>query len=110
MSKKNYIALCAIAIGKQIISAEQPLPDGVNAEKIKSLLANGSIKEADGEPTATLTGVVTKDGRVVELNKLSAAALKKIAIDLEVAGADQMKKDALIEAITAIEFAVPEEE
>lgn len=75
----------------------EALPDISNTEKVG--------KGITSEATATLTGVVTKDGRVVELNKLSAAALKKIATGLDVAGADQMKKEALVEAITAIEFA-----
>ncbi len=106
--KPIFIALCAIAIGKSIIQPDQQLPDDTPESKIKQLLENGSIKEADGEAVATLTGAVTKDGRVIELNKLSAAALKKLAAELEIAGADQMKKDALVEAITAIEFAVKE--
>jgi hypothetical protein len=108
MSKKMYVALCAIAIGKKIIKPGEQLPADVSDGKIKSLLANQSIEIA--EATATLTGAVTKDGRVVELKKLSAAALKKMAADLEVAGADQMDKPALVEAITAIEFAAPDEE
>lgn len=110
MSNKTYIALCAIAIGKQIIPVGKPLPAEVNPEKIKSLIGNGSIKEADAEATATLAGAVTKDGRVIELNKMSAAVLKKLATDLEISGADQMKKEALVEAIIAIEFAAPKEE
>jgi hypothetical protein len=82
----------------------------VNPAKIKSLLDNNSIEEATEETVATLAGAVTKDGRVIELNKMSAAVLKKLASDLEIAGADQMKKEALVEAITAIEFAAPAEE
>jgi hypothetical protein len=74
---------------------------------------SNSVKEAEGiegAVTATLTGAVTKDGRVVELNALSVAALKKLATDLEIAGAAQLKKEALVEAITAVEFAAPVEE
>lgn len=105
MSKQIFVALCAIAIGKKIIKPDEQLPAGVSEGKVKSLLANESIKEADD--TSTLAGAVTKDGRVVELKKLSAAALKKLATELEVAGADQMTKEALVEAITAVEFAAP---
>lgn len=75
----------------------QALPDASSTEKV----ADG----VSGEMTATLSGVVTKDGRVVELSALSAAALKKLAADLGVAGAASMKKNALVEAITAVEFA-----
>lgn len=103
MNKLIYVALCAVAIDKKIIEPGKPLPADVSEGKIKSLLANQSIELA--EATATLTGAVTKDGRVVELKKLSAAALKKLATELEVAGADQMTKEALVEAITAVEFA-----
>lgn len=106
MSKQIYVAKCAIAIGKKIIKTGEQLPPDVSEGKIKSLLGNQSIEVA--EATATLTGVVTKDGRVVELNKLSAAALKKLATELDIAGADQMIKEALVEAITAVEFAVEE--
>ena len=73
--------------------------------------ASNSVKEAEGvegASTATLTGAVTKDGRVVELNALSVAALKKLATELEIAGAAQLKKEALVEAITAVEFVVEE--
>lgn len=108
MSKQIFVALCAIAIGKKIIKPGEQLPADVSDGKIKSLLANQSIEI--GEATATLSGAVTKDGRVVELKKLSAAALKKLATELEVAGADQMTKEALVEAITAVEFAAPVEE
>lgn len=184
MSKQIYVALCPVAIGKKIIEIGKPLPADVSDGKIKSLLANDSIKEADaadevdnvadlkeaariealinraielgiphaveiktealeimvadaeaktvadtttitgdgsgqaapdfsnsvkeaeGIATATLTGAVTKDGRVVELNALSVAALKKLATDLEIAGASELKKEALVDAITAVEFAV----
>lgn len=106
MSKQIYVAKCAIAIGKKIVKPGEQLPAEVSEGKIKSLLANQSIEL--GEATATLTGAVTEDGRVVELKKLSAAALKKLATELEVVGADQMTKEALVEAITAVEFAVEE--
>lgn len=106
MSKLIYVALCAVAIGKKIINPGEPLPADVSEGKIQSLLANESIKEADA--TATLAGVVTKDGRVVELNKLKVEELKALATGLEIAGADQMKKEALVTAITAVEFAVAE--
>jgi hypothetical protein len=108
--KKTYIALCAIAIGKQIIQPGKPLPADVNPAKIKSLLDNNSIEEANEETTATLVGAVTKDGRVIELNKLSAAALKKLGTKLEIADAAQLEKDKLVEAILAIEFPVKNEE
>lgn len=109
MSKQIYVTLCAIAIGKSIVNPGDQLPADVSDGKIQSLLANGSI-EPVAEGKATLTGAVDKDGRVVELTKLSAAALKKLATDLEIAGADQMNKTALVEAITAIEFATPAKE
>lgn len=75
----------------------QALPNASNTEHA----ADG----VDGEMTAILTGAVTQDGRVVELKELSAAALKKLAGELGIAGAAQMKKEALVEAITAVEFA-----
>lgn len=106
MSKLIYVALCAVAIGKKIIEPGKPLPADVSEGKIKSLLANESIEEADD--TTTLAGAVTKEERLVELNKLSAAALKKLAAKLEIAGAAQMEKDPLFEAILAVEFAVKE--
>lgn len=80
----------------------QALQDASSSEK----LGDG----IEGDVTATLTGVVTKDGRVVELNALSVAALKKLATGLEISGAAQMKKPSLVTAITAIEFAAPAEE
>lgn len=55
--------------------------------------------------TATLVGGITKDGRIVELKDWKVPDLKKLAIDLEVKNANQLNKGALIEAITAIEFA-----
>lgn len=75
----------------------QSLPDAANTEQV----AEG----VEGEMTATLAGVVTKDGRVVELSALSVAALKKLATDLGITGTSQMKKEVLVDAITAIEFA-----
>lgn len=110
MTQKIYIALCPIAIGKKIVAVDEKLPCDVNKAKIEALLKNGSIKEADSQAAATLTGAVTKDGRVVELKALKVEPLKALAKDLEIAGADQMKKEALVEAITAIEFEAPTQE
>lgn len=108
MSTKNYVAVCAVAVGKKIINPGEPIPSNVPAAKINAWLGNVSIKEGEGESSATLTGAVTKDGRVVELSKLKVEILKTLATDLKVSGVDQMKKEALIEAITAVEFAVEE--
>lgn len=106
MSKQIFIALCAIAIGKKIIKPGEQLPADVSDGKIKSLLANKSIEI--GEATATLAGASTKEERLAGLNKLSAAALKKIAAKLDIAGAAEMDKEPLVEAILAVEFAVKE--
>ena len=103
MSKTTYTALCAIAIGKQIIEIGKPLPADVSAAKIQSLLGNGSIKESDG------ADAVTKADRAIELNKLSAAALKKLGTKLEVPDATQLEKEKLVEAILAVEFPVGSE-
>lgn len=106
MSKQIYVAKCAIAIGKKIVTPGEQLPADVSDGKIKSLLANQSIEVA--EATATLTSAATKEERLVELNKLSAAALKKVGAKLEINGAAQMEKLPLVEAILAIEFPVNE--
>lgn len=143
MSTKNYVAVCAVAVGKKIINPGDPIPSGVVPAKINAWLGNNSIEEADapthtsaaevtgdgsgqslpdvsnteqtaegidGENTAIIKRAVSKDDRVIELNALSAAALKKVAGELNVSGAAQMKKEALVEAITAVEFAVSDEE
>ena len=106
MSKQIFVALCAIAIGKKIIKPGEQLPADVSDGKIKSLLANKSIEI--GEATATLAGASRKEERLAGLNKLSAAALKKIAVKLDIAGAAEMDKEPLVEAILAVEFAVKE--
>jgi hypothetical protein len=108
MSTKNYVAVCAVAVGKKIINPGEPIPNGVAPAKITAWLRNDSIKEADAETTTASKGVATKEERLVELNKLSAAALKKLAAKLEIVGAAQMEKDPLFEAILAVEFAVKE--
>ncbi|OZY84822.1 hypothetical protein CBP51_16810 [Cellvibrio mixtus] len=78
------------------------LPDVSNTEK--------TAEGMGGENTAIIKRAVSKDDRVIELNALSAAALKKVAGELNVSGAAQMKKEALVEAITAVEFAVSDKE
>lgn len=76
------------------------LPDVSNTEQ--------TAEGIGGENAAIIKRAVSKDDRVIELNALSAAALKKVAGELNVSGAAQMKKEALVEAITAVEFAPKE--
>lgn len=47
MSTKKYVAVCAVALGKKVINPGESIPDDVSEGKIKSLLDNESIKEAD---------------------------------------------------------------
>lgn len=83
----------------------------IKTEALEAMVAEAEEKAAaDSQAAATLTGAVTKDGRVVELKALKVEQLKALAKDLEIAGADQMKKEALVEAITAIEFEAPTQE
>lgn len=74
----------------------QTLPDASDSEK--------SAEGIDGEKTAIIKRAVLPEDRAVELNALSAAALKKVAGELNISGAAQMKKEQLVEAIMAIEF------
>jgi hypothetical protein len=56
------------------------------------------------EPNEGLAGAVDYDGRLVELASMKVDQLKPLAKELGIEGADQMKKDVLIEAIADVEF------
>lgn len=79
--KRIYIALCAIAIGKAIVTPPNQLPADVSDAKIKSLLANGSIEEVEAaEPGAEEVERLELERRATELgiaraNEITSAGL-----------------------------------
>ncbi|AQT58719.1 Rho termination factor N-terminal domain-containing protein [Cellvibrio sp. PSBB023] len=102
-AKANTVATNDSVAGTQTITGDgtgQSLPDASNTEQEAEGIA--------GEKTAIIKRAVLPEERSVELGALSAAALKKVAGELKVAGAAQMKKEQLVEAIMAIEFAPKE--
>lgn len=77
-------------------------------EFIQDLLDNDWAEEVGAEVTGQLAGAVDEDGNLSELDDWKVDDLKQLAKELEIEGADKLKKAELLEAIKAIDFDLSE--